>query len=307
MQSKLRQAAILIASLDSATADALLDQLSDEQANMLRRMIVALDEVEDGEQQAVIGQFLGFDSTNDKRPEPPVRSFAPPRDGPPFRFLHEARSEQLLPFLEGEHPQTVAVVISHLPPEKAAQLLFVLPPALQADVMRRLVDLEETDAAILREVELGLEQRIARHVQTQHRRAAGLSALMNILAAADSRLQGQLQANLARHAPQLARLLPTSSSFQCFDELLSLDDAALEQLFDEADRQTVVLALAGARELLVERLLTRLPLHEADALRQAWQQMGPTPLSDMEQAQDQLLQLAHDLGLAAASSQAALI
>ena len=291
-ENHLRRAAILVASLDSGAADTLLERLSPADADRLRRMVAALDEIDPREQEAAIEQFLGFES-----PEPPP-SAAPAREGPPFHFLHEARSDQLLPFLEGEHPQTVAVVVSHLPPEQAARLLHALAPALQADVMRRLVDLEEADPAVVREVERGLEERIARHVRTQRRRTAGLSALVSILESADSRLQGRLQANLSRHAPQLARLLPRQAAIHSFDELWRLDDESLGRLLDAADPQTTILALAGARGSLVERLLSQLPEHEADSLREAWRRLGPTPLSDIEQAQEEMVHVACQLGLA---------
>jgi flagellar motor switch protein FliG len=292
-ENHLRRAAILVASLDSDAADTLLEKLSPADADRLRRMVAALDEIDLREQEAVIEQFLGLESQ-----EPPPPSTALAREGPPFHFLHEARSDQLLPFLEGEHPQTVAVVVSHLPPEQAARLLYALAPALQADVMRRLVDLEEADPAVVREVERGLEERIARHVRTQRRRTAGLSALVSILESADRRLQGRLHANLSRHAPQLARLLPRQAAIHSFDELWRLDDKSLVRLLDAADPQTTILALAGAPGSLVERLLSQLPEHEADSLREAWRQLGPTPLSDIEQAQEEMVHVAGQLELA---------
>jgi flagellar motor switch protein FliG len=286
-RTHLRKAAVLIASLDQPTADALLEQLEPGQAEVVRRMVAALDEIDPAEQEAVIGQFLGKELA--AKPQAAARS------GPPFRFLHEARCEQLLPFLEHEHPQTVAVVISHLPPDRAAQLIYALPPALQADVLRRLVDLEETDPEILREVEQGLEERIARHVQSQRRRVAGLSALVNILEAADPRLQQTLRNNLTHHAPQLAQLLPERSSLGTFDDLDRFDDATLARLLEAAGAQTTTLALAGAREPLVGRVLSLLPAEEAESLKLAWSQMGPTPLSDLEDAQEELLELARQV------------
>ncbi len=286
--TQLRKAAVLIASLDQATADALLEQLAPGQADLVRRMVVVLEEIDPDEQEEVIGEFL-------ERPVAKTQAEARPAAGPPFRFLHEASSEQLLPFLENEHPQTVAVVVSHLPPDRAAQLIYALPSALQADVMRRLVDLEETDPAILREVEQGLEERVARHVHLRRRRAAGLSALVNILEAADHRLHGTLRTNLAQYAPQLAELLPERSMLHRFDDLRRLEDSSLQRLLDRADPEVLILALASAGESLVQRVFSLLPPQEADNLRLGWRQMGPTSLSDMESAQDELLDLARRL------------
>jgi flagellar motor switch protein FliG len=295
--AQLRKAAVLVASLDQATADALLDQLSPDEADLVRRLVVSLEEIDADEQQAAIGQFLGNDAVEDDRPSP---SPAPVREDPPFQFLHEARPEQLLPLLKEERPQTIAVVVSHLPPEQAAELLFLLEPALQNDVMRRLVDLEEADPATLRELEQGLEERVARHVQTERRRTAGLTALIDILEAAGSPWQGKLQANLIEHAPQLARQLPVEETIQrtyTFDDLSLLGDTALASLLEQAAPQTTILALAGARPNVAERWLSQLPPHEAHSLRSAWQQLGPTPLSDIEDAQQDLVRLACDLRL----------
>ena len=312
--TQLRQAALLIASLDQATADALLDQLAPNEADLVRRMLVSLEEIDAAEQDAAIGQFLGFEEPADDqqgavtmeltRSQELTRS-PPVHQEPPFRFLHEASSSQLLPLLRGEHPQTVAVVVSYLPPESAAQLLSDLPTPLQADVMRRLADLEETDPAILREVEAWLQERLVRRIGTDRRRSAGLSALADILSAADAGHQQRLRASLSQHAPQLARLLPSPQVELCFDDLWFLDRAALRHLLNEADSQTVTLALAGARHSVVEWLLRQLSDQEAQDLRQAWKRLGPTPLSDIEQAQQDLVQLAIELGLSPREEHAA--
>ena len=109
--------------------------------------------------------------------------------GPRFRFLHEAPAESLAPFFEREHPQTIAVVVSHLSAARAAQVLAALPADMQLEVARRLVDLNETDAEILREVERGLESWICNEVRGDSGRTAGMAALLNILEEADPRDQ----------------------------------------------------------------------------------------------------------------------
>jgi flagellar motor switch protein FliG len=116
---------------------------------------------------------------------------------------------------------------------------------------------------------------------------------VNILEAADPRLQPTLRSNLSRHAPQLAQLLPQHRSvLNRFEDLEHLDDAALVRLLEEADPQTRVLALAGASDALVQRCLSLLSIDEASALKLAWRQMGPTSLSDLETAQQALVEVA---------------
>src|SRR6185312_12501837 len=222
----LRKAAILVASLDGPTADRILDQMSEEQAGQVRRMMVELGEVDPREQRHVIDEFfrqgparqaapadkaakakggvelagaLASLSQGDDDSEPAMMNSAavnsaavseaaaheaPTQDERPFRFLREAHSARISPFLSGEHPQTIALVVSQLPPRRAAGVLAALDGKLQAEVLRRLTDLDETDPEIVREVERGLESKIIAQVRSERRRAAGLNAAAGILEAA---------------------------------------------------------------------------------------------------------------------------
>lgn len=329
-QQNLRKAAILVASLDQDSADLLLSQMSVDQAATVREAIEELGPLDPEEQNEVIEEFfrigplvpgkqppgieLDLSSTRQfKRPEREIErpAFTQPEstrrhDSPPFRFLQEASARTLAPLLQREHPQTVAVVVSHLPPDRAAQLLAALPPALQAEVARRLVDLEQADPEILREVERGLETWLSRQVRTDERRSAGMTALNNILAAADRDATRDIIDNLRVHDRQLAnRLAPASQrptfaqvaapSTMTFADVADLDDASLALVLRTAASEVVLLALAGAPAHFVERVTRRLPPREARMLRHSLDHMGPTRLSDMEEAQRQLADIASQL------------
>lgn len=329
--AKLRKAAILVASLDVPTADKILDQMPEEQAAQVRRMMVELGDIDPQEQRHVIDEFFrqgparqapvwqapaaadagGVELDPDlarrmnedtlpapRRVEPErnaLESIARESDEPPFRFLSEAHSARITPFLAGEHPQTIALVISHMPPQRAASLLATLDGQLQADVLRRLTDLDETDPEITREVERGLESKILEQARSERRRAAGLSAVAGILEAAEPATKRTLLANLARHARPLAgRLHPRASEFD-FDDLERLDDAALARVFAAADTELTVLALAGAAPSLVERLLAPLSPCERRQFARAIENPGPMRLSDVAEAQRQIAELARRL------------
>lgn len=317
--AKLRKAAILVASLDVQTADKILDQMPGEQAGQVRRMMVELGDVDPQEQQRVIDEFFrhgpgreapaDLDASGGVELDPDLARRlgqahrAPPQpvekhgEEPPFRFLREAHSARITPFLAGEHPQTIAVVISHLPPQRAAGVLATLDGELQADVLRRLTDLDETDPEIMREVERGLESKILEQARSERRRAAGLSAVSGILEAAEPSTKRTLLANLARHDRRLAgRLSPQSDAFD-FDDLERLDDAALARVFAAADTELTTLALAGASPALVERLLAPLSPGERRQFTRAIENLGPLRLSDVEEAQRQIAELARQLAL----------
>ena len=140
----------------------------------------------------------------------------------PFRFLQETEAEKLVRVLNSERPQTIALVLSHLSPVRAGAVLARLPENVQVDVIHRLVDLEETDPEILREVEEALRSRLSQQVEMQRRRVAGLQAVAGILQATDGRVGMQILDNLASRDLALAEKLGPRS--MTFDDLADLDE-----------------------------------------------------------------------------------
>ncbi len=312
----IRKAAILIASLDTDGAARLLAQMSTRQAERVRQAISRLGQIDPAEQAEVIEEFFRIGPlVPDKQPAGIeldghlARQLSPAADAascddadaPSFRILQEISDERLAPFLADEHPQTVAVVLSHLSAQRAADVLAGLPAKVQVEVARRLVDLHQTDPAILREVERGLQSWLADERDDKQRRTAGLTALKNILAAAGQQAKQEILANLANHDHQLAAKLALKPPVAAkpmpmtFSDLAQLDDAALTTVLHSADTEIMVLALAGASTALVERVLNQLPLEEAKTLKYALDHLGPTRLSDVEGAQRELARLAGEL------------
>jgi flagellar motor switch protein FliG len=211
------------------------------------------------------------------------------RGWPPFGFLQQAPIAEMVPLLRGEHPQTIAQVAAHLTPERAAELLAELSPALQADVIRRLVDLDDAHPEILRELETGLRAELGRHAR-RNRRKAGISALTAILQAASRQQESELLASLSHHEPELADRL--GSAELTFQELTQLDQATIARVLSAADPTVVVLALASADYEFVERILHALPQGQTRSLERTLKHLGPTRLRDMEEAQALLVETA---------------
>ncbi len=312
----LRKAAILLASLEAHHAESLLAQMAPAQAEALRQAVARLTDIDPQEQDDVIEEFfrigplvpdkqcsglelddhlpaqLSVVESADEAPSPLACPAAP------FHCLQAAPVRSLSPFLEREHPRTIAVVASHLPAERAAELLAGLPAELQIEVARRLVDLEETDPEILREVERGLESWLGEQMRGDRRRAAGIAALNNILGAASPGTKQHILANLTRHDRQLAGQLkvPLQPALT-FAELERLDAASLTVVLHHAPGELLVLALAGASHEFAERVFELFPPAEVRALRSALRNLGPTRLSDVEDAKHELTELARQLEL----------
>lgn len=350
----LRKAAILISSLDARSADALLDQMGEAQARRVRDAVLELGDIPPHEQEAVIAEFLGNDSpaataTIDDGVElagslatlPPPGSYQPVSASPvaaepprkPFSFLLDADCSTIARHLQREHPQTIAVVLAHLPPAKAASLVAHFSAELQAEVLERVATIEEMDSEVVREVERGLEVVLAKELQRTRRRGSGVATLQAILnAAGDAR--EQLVQNVARRDQQLAEqvapaivqkaavpLAPTMPRRRMetpespaerlvksnrqeaplatpaieFAQLAQLDDRAWARLLRAADVQVSLLALAGATPELVDRLLSQLPPGDARALQRKMEQLGAVRLRDIERAQEHLARIATQL------------
>jgi flagellar motor switch protein FliG len=311
----IRKAAILVATLNRPVADRVLDQMAPSQAQRVRQTIVELGPIDPEEQRQVVEEFyrvrpmvptkhppgieldgrlaqrLGSPQarfSSDETPEPDALS-------QPFCFLHEAGGEKLARLLAAERPQTIALVLSHLPSRQAGNVLVRLPPPLQVDVIHRLVDLEETDPEILHEVERALESRFSEQTLFERRRVAGLTAVTGILEATDRWVGMRILDNLASRDRRLAeRLSPEPVQF---DDLVHADGATLSTILQAAEPQLAVLALVGAPVEMVERFLWRLPESEADLLRDRLKHLGPTRLSDVEEARRQIAELAQRMAM----------
>ena len=304
---RLRKAAVLVSALDADSADALLDRLSPTQAGLIRRMLVELLDIDPREQEVLMAEFVGrpsgdaapgddgvsleLSSQTSSSENKPARDMK--RSAPTFRFLHDAADEDLRELLKGERAQTVAVVISHLPSQRAAEVLRMLPDALQADVMRRLARLDETDAEVLADVEKTLEQRFRRRLPADAGRLAGVGAVKGILDDASPDQRRSLLSTIARQDPTLASRLTRSTV--TFADLTSLTDASLRTLCETAEHEALVVALAGGELDFTRRIVSVLPRIRGSRLQSAIDSLGPTRLSDVELAQEEIVHTARFL------------
>jgi len=311
--TNLRKAAILLAALNSKTADEMLEKLDPEQEQRLRLSIVELGDVDPQEQRRVVDEFMRVcPMTSEKQPpgvelsgrpaepeasQPPWAGDEPNEESSatasrPFRFLHEAETDRLARVLTDERPQTIAMVLSHLPAEQSADVLARFQAAQQVEVIQRLVDLEETDPEILREVEEALQPRFAEQLSNQRRRVAGLAAVNDILKASQPRVGRQIVDNLATRDQALAARLAPSAMVIEFDDLSEIDDDSLAAVFGEAGAELSMLALLGASPRLIDRVLQWLPAREAENVRQKLNHPEPVRLSDVESARREIADLA---------------
>ncbi len=322
----IRKVAILVSSLQPAAAEAVLRQIGPARAAEVRRAMRRLGPIDPEEQRQVLDEFqragrlgageapeaarrasgggveldadlaqrLGLASSKPRSAAPTAPTASSGSAGPrPFAALADAEADKLAGLLSIELPQTIALVLAHLTPEQSGAVLVRLPPGLQAEVLRRLIDLEEIDPEVLAEVEAALQSRLNKQVPMQRRRVAGIGAVSGILQSCAGPVGMQIIENLSAYDPKLAeQLAPPGIDF---DDLSLLDDASLALVFRTAGDELTQVALIGASPRLVTRLIGRLPIEQAAALREAIELPGVIRLSDVEDARAEVAEVARRL------------
>ncbi|MEX0610835.1 MAG: FliG C-terminal domain-containing protein [Pirellulales bacterium] len=230
--SNLRKAAVLIRSLDAGSAATLLGQLSPAEAASVRDALRTLGPVDTDEQADILAEFrrakplateparhgveLALSNQAGRRGLPDAVERQPNgATGKRFDFLENAPTSVLVTYLAREHAQTIAVVLSHLAPARAADVLAALPEKLQADTIERLSILGETDPESVTVLESELATWVARRDGGPAQRGRRQEMIAAILTAADAKTRNGILANLKTHkselAKQLAPRVPTQS------------------------------------------------------------------------------------------------
>lgn len=299
----IRKTAILVAGLSGDAADRLLDQFDAESARCIRQAVVELAEIDPAEQEKILREFVSI-GLSDGEPaalrqvEPEARPA--PADDRPFAFLRNLDAERIAWGLAPERPTVIAFVLSHLPSDRAGAALSRLEAGVQVEVVRRLVDLEETDPIVAAEVEQALEQRFAAPTPTKPaaaatRRSGRLATVAGILEAAQGQGGSEILHHLASRDRALAEKLAQAPLE--FEDLLAIDSAGWAAILEIADPELALLALIDAEEDWLDHALARVPMAKAADLRKRLSKPGPVRLRDVEDARRELAALARRLAV----------
>jgi flagellar motor switch protein FliG len=205
----------------------------------------------------------------------------------PFGFLHKAGPENLLTFVVEEHPQTIALILSHLPSALAAQVLSGLPSTKQLEVVRRVATMEQTSPEVVRDVEKSLEGRMTTTFNQQLEKAGGVSSVAQMLNVTDRMTNKSILESLEQESPELVDQI--RRLMFVFDDLMKLDDKSIQALLKEVENAQWALALKGASEELRTKIMGNLSQRAAAMLLEEIQYLGPVRVSDVEAAQQAIV------------------
>ena len=311
----LRKAAILMVALDPESAGKLMAEFEKADQERLAREIVRLENApaEPGELEIVIREFISHHQSHlaggpggvgaARRILEKIHTPEETRDilkavesalgRTRFEFLRKAELPDLVAFLANEHAQTIALVLSHLPPAQGAKLVQALPLPKQQEVVRRLASLEPTSPAVVEQVEKTLESRLSAYGTRGLQETDGLAVAAALLGQLPRAMERGLLEALRADDPEFADTL-RRRMFR-FDLLLHANDRGIQNLLKNIDTATLALALKTAGPELREKFFRNMSPRAVERIREEMEVMGPVRLSEVEAAQqaigDEVLRL----------------
>jgi len=211
----------------------------------------------------------------------------------PFEFVRKTDASQLLNFIQDEHPQTIALILSYLPPSQAAGVVGALAPEKQADVARRIAIMDRTSPDVIKEVEKVLERKLASLVNQDYTVVGGVDSIVSILNTVDRSTEKHIMETLEIEDPELADEI--RRKMFVFEDILILDNRSIQTVLREVDNNELAIALKNANEDVQRAIFDNLSSRLATMIKEDMEFMGPVRLKDVEDAQQKIVNIIRKL------------
>ena len=211
----------------------------------------------------------------------------------PFEFIRKTDASQLLNFIQDEHPQTIALILSYLPPSQASAVVSALPLDKQADVAKRIAQMDRTSPDIIKQVERVLERKLASLVNQDYTIVGGVDAIVEILNSVDRGTEKHIMENLEIEEPELADEI--KRKMFVFEDIMSLDDKTIQRVLRDVDNNDLGIALKGTSEEVQNVIFNNLSKRLAAMIREDMDFMGPVRMKDVEEAQQKIVNIIRKL------------
>jgi len=210
----------------------------------------------------------------------------------PFSDLAYIPAQNLVNIFSGEHPQTIALILSHLPEEKAAEILCLFPEELKADIAYRIVQIGEVQDDLIRDLDSILKTELA-GLGSVSRKFDGVEALANILNEVDRNTEESVISHIEKEDSGIAELI--RQKMFVFEDLLQIDDKSFREILQNVSNDIVVKAIKTASSDLQEKIFGNLSERASEMLREDLEVLGPVKLREVEEAQQQIIRIAKNL------------
>lgn len=307
------KAAILMLALEQEAAGALLKQLPTDAVEEVTRALAGIDEVPRALAEGVVQEFYALrmatqyakeggleyaklllkTSLDGKSADRVISQIQTQVQKTPFSFLQRAESANLLTFIQDEHPQTIALILSHLSHHKASEILTGLPAAKQIEVVRRIANMDQTNPEVIREVERGLESRLSNMLMSSMEKAGGVDTVAEILNLCDRTSEKAIMEGIEAEDPDLVEDI--RRLMFVFEDIRQVDDKGIQAVLKEVDNDELCLALKTASDELKAKIFNNMSARAAELIKEDMAYMGPVRLSDVESAQQRIVDIVRRL------------
>jgi flagellar motor switch protein FliG len=309
--SDIHNAAVLLMTLPEEEASTLLSKLDPKQVEKVSIEIARTNAIPADDQERVIKEFAEANPAMSSRggglelaksllqkafgtaAATALMNIRQSIEATPFGFLRNVDSQNLLTYIIDEHPQTIALIMSHLTPSIGAEILAGLPDTRRMAVVRRIATMGRTNPDIIREVEKGLERRMSSVMSQSFENAGGVGAVAEMLNVSDRATERALMESLSTEDPELVDEI--RRLMFVFEDIGRFSDKDIQTVLKNVETSQWAMALKGASDTLKEKVLRNMSERAAETLREEMEYLGPAKRSVVEAKQQEIVDVVRSL------------
>jgi flagellar motor switch protein FliG len=308
-----QKAAIFLVTLGSEISSEIFKHLREDEIETLTFEIARLDAVDSEDRDAVLMEFQelmmaqdfittgGIDyarellekSLGSQKAVDIINRLTSSLQVRPFDFIRRTDPTHLLNFIQQEHPQTIALILAYLEPQKASVILGSLPHEVQSDVAKRIATMDRTSPEVLREVERVLEKKLSTLSSEDYTAAGGVESIVDILNLVDRSTEKGIIESLEEEDPELAEDI--KKRMFVFEDIVLLDDRAIQKVLREVDTNELAKALKSVDSEVQDKIYRNMSKRAATLLKEDMEYMGPVRLKDVEESQQKIVSIIRKL------------
>lgn len=307
------KAAILLISLGPDASSDIFKHLDDEEVEKLTLEIANQNKIDPDLKQKIQKEFLQLQKANDyinsgginyakkileksfgkEKTKNIISRLTATLQVRPFDSIRKTEPAQLLNFIQGEHPQAIALVLAYLNPSKASQILSALSPEIQSDVAKRIAVMDRTSPEIIKEVESVLEKKLSSVAANEYASAGGVQAIVDVLNQVDRGTEKNILDKLEENDPELVEEI--KKRMFVFEDIVLLSDRAVQLVLRQVETHDLALALKTASDEVEEIITGNMSKRAAEMLSEDIEYMGPVRIREVEDAQQRIVNVIREL------------
>jgi flagellar motor switch protein FliG len=313
--SGIRKAAIVMIMLGEEASSAIIKNLDEDEVQVIGREVARVQSITSEQAEAILEEFHQMSVAHDYvvkggldyARKMLVGAFGPDSakkmldrlmrtlgsEAVNFDALQKADPQQLAKFIHSEHPQTIALILSHLNASQAANLLFSLPPELRSDVALRMASLDQISPEIISKIAGVIGSKLKALGEVSREAYGGVRAVSEMFNRLDSGTSREILDGMEGTDPNLAETI--RHLMFVFEDLLMLDSGAVKELLGKIDRKVLTTALKGTSDQLRNHILASMSQRGAEMLREDMDALGPIKIKEVESAQQQIIAVVRQL------------